>query len=63
MINKLSYQFKFKTSSTCRTSSLLTPMLIIILYLGGVSNIYGFQEAPISEATIYLEINHLPSGK
>ncbi len=51
MITKLNNQFKLKTVSNCRNSSLLTPMLIIILYLGGVSNIQAFQTTSFSEAS------------
>lgn len=51
MIKKLRNQFNFKTVSDCRNSSLLTPMLIIILYLGGMSNMHAFQTTPFSEVT------------
>jgi len=51
MITKLPKPFNFKTRPALRKSSLLTPMLIIILYLGGVSNIQAFQTNSFSEAT------------
>lgn len=63
MITKLRSRFNFKTVSECRNSSWLTPMFIIILYLGGMSNIHGFQTAPFSEAeeTLTYDFNECAS--
>lgn len=41
MIKKLLNKCNFQTFSVSRNSSLLTPLFIIILYLGGVSNLSG----------------------
>mgnify|MGYP000309148577 CR=1 FL=1 len=63
MITKLRSVLNFKTGSERRNARLLTPMFIIILYLGGVSNINAFQTAPFSEAneTLTYDFNECAS--
>ena len=53
MVTKLRNQFNLKTASESRKSSLLAPILIIILYLGNWSNTYGqsSNDVPFSDAT------------
>lgn len=50
MIKKLLNKMNFQTVSVSRNTSLLTSLFIIILYLGGVSNLQG-QSATFSEAS------------
>lgn len=53
MIKKLRYQINCKTVSASRKTSLLSPMLIIILYLNGMWNLQAqtMNDAPFSNAT------------
>lgn len=50
MIKKLLNKMNFQTISVSRSTSLLTLLFIIILYLGGVSNLQG-QSATFSESS------------
>jgi len=58
MIKKLRYQFNLESTSVSRSSSILAPILIILLYLGGMSELQsqGTNDAPFtepSEALLY----------
>ncbi len=59
MIKKLHNQFNFKTVSDSRNSSLLTSILIIILYLGGMSHMQASFETSnldaVFDTTISIE--------
>ncbi|MFS4491700.1 SdrD B-like domain-containing protein [Maribacter sp. 2308TA10-17] len=53
MIKKLRNKLNLETTSTSRSSSFLAPILIILLYLGGFSNLHGQSFTDATEALMY----------
>ncbi len=59
MIKKLRNQFNLETTSISRSTGFLVPILIILLYLGGMSDLHGqgANDAPFTEPTEALTYN------